>query len=85
MNLGMAHEHTEESCSCLVCSLLCFGGGLHFLLALLRAGEMKYSMHRGGCQTIYHLNKAEVVLGPSVALLFTTLSSPGAKFEQVIW
>lgn len=38
-------------------------------------------MHLGGCQTIYHFNKAEDVLGPFVAFLFTTLSSPWAKFS----
>lgn len=38
-------------------------------------------MHPGGCRTLYHFNKAQVVLGLFDAILFYCALSPGAKFN----
>lgn len=77
-------HHAETSSfggnsSWLVCSLLSFGGGLHF-----HSVQEEWDMQRGGCQTIYHFNKAEVVLGPWVGFL-SELPSPGAKITLSKW
>lgn len=66
-------------------SATCSALGEDYIFCWLLCMQEKWDMHLCGCQTIYHFNKAEVVLGPWVAFLFTAPPSPVVKFSLRKW
>ena len=64
-------QSRQESRSCFVCNMFLLYGGTTFSISSMYSMLEKSDMLQGGCQSIYHFNQAEVVLGPWEVVLFS--------------